>query len=235
MDQDLDDLIRRVDPDRWLSSRFIGDAQRRADVIVLYAYDYELARAPKVASNPLLGEIRLTWWREMLDEAYEGRHVRHHPTAQALAEVIQRHNLPREPLEAMIDGRYRELDATPLEKAEAVDWANGTAGSVAQAVIAVIAPADLEFGATAVGWASLWGMGQIRLRGLLAAGAEVEFLAEYDLCLAEAGTIERKAVPPEAFPAVAHATLARSYRVGRQPGPLEKRLRLTWAVARGRI
>src|SRR5690606_32697718 len=60
MDDDLDDLIRRVDPDRWRSSRFIGDVGRRADVIALYAYDYELARAPRVASNPLLAEIRLT-------------------------------------------------------------------------------------------------------------------------------------------------------------------------------
>ena len=68
-DDDLDSLIRRVDPDRWLSSRFVADAAARADVIALYAYDHELARAPRVASNPLLGEIRLAWWREMLDEA----------------------------------------------------------------------------------------------------------------------------------------------------------------------
>ena len=95
MSDDLDDLIHRVDPDRWLSSRFVGDAGLRADVIAIYAYDHELARAPKVASNSILGEIRLTWWREMLDEAYEGRHVRHHPTAQALAGVIARHGLPR--------------------------------------------------------------------------------------------------------------------------------------------
>ncbi|MFN9711725.1 MAG: hypothetical protein ACK547_01920 [Alphaproteobacteria bacterium] len=59
--EDLDDLIRRVDPERWLSSRFIADEAARADVIALYAYDHELARAPRVASNPLLGEIRLTW------------------------------------------------------------------------------------------------------------------------------------------------------------------------------
>ena len=51
MSDDLDDLIRRVDPDRWLSSRFISDERARADVIALYAYDHELARAPKVASN----------------------------------------------------------------------------------------------------------------------------------------------------------------------------------------
>ncbi|MDZ4052453.1 MAG: phytoene/squalene synthase family protein, partial [Phenylobacterium sp.] len=42
---DLDALVARVDPDRWLSSRLIADAQDRADVIVLYAYDHELARA----------------------------------------------------------------------------------------------------------------------------------------------------------------------------------------------
>jgi len=126
MSDDLDDLIRRVDPDRWLSSRFIGDPAKRADVIAVYAYDHELARAPKVASNPLLGEIRLTWWREALDEIYEGRHVRRHPTAQALAEAVKRHGLPRAPLEAMIDARYRELDATPFKPKEALAWARGS-------------------------------------------------------------------------------------------------------------
>ena len=67
---DLDALVARVDPDRWLSSRFISDAKKRADVVALYAFDYELARAPRVASNPMIGEIRLTWWREVLDEVF---------------------------------------------------------------------------------------------------------------------------------------------------------------------
>ena len=43
--------------------------------MAVYAFDYELARAPKVASNALMGEIRLTWWREVLDEVFEGRPV----------------------------------------------------------------------------------------------------------------------------------------------------------------
>ena len=97
---DLDDLLKRVDPDRWLSSRFIGDRLARADVVAIYAFDHELGRAPKVASNPLMGEIRLAWWREVLDEVYEARAVRQHPTAQALAGVITRHDLARAPLEA---------------------------------------------------------------------------------------------------------------------------------------
>src|SRR3954470_7794356 len=88
--EDLDGLIRRVDPDRWLSSRFIGEPGARADVIALYAFDHELARAPKVASNALLGEMRLTWWREALEEIFENRPVRQHPAAQALAGVVAR-------------------------------------------------------------------------------------------------------------------------------------------------
>src|SRR5215471_7113258 len=92
---DLDELVRRTDPDRWLSSRFIGAPGARADVIALYAYDHELARAPKVTSNALLGEIRLTWWREALDEIFAGKAVRRHPTAEALAAAVARHALPR--------------------------------------------------------------------------------------------------------------------------------------------
>ena len=94
-DDDLDSLIRRVDPDRWLTSRFIADPAARADVVALYAFDHELARARRVASMPLMGEIRLTWWREALDEVFEGRAVRRHPTAQALAAAVTRRRLPR--------------------------------------------------------------------------------------------------------------------------------------------
>ena len=87
-------------------------------VETLYAYDHELAARPKVAlRRPTGGEIRLTWWREALDEIFAGLPVRHHPTAQALAEVVARHGLAREPLEAMIDARYRRLRlATPMKQ-----------------------------------------------------------------------------------------------------------------------
>jgi len=213
MSDDLDDLIRRVDPDRWLSSRFIGDPARRADVIALYAYDHELARAPKVASSPLLGEIRLTWWRELLDEAFQGRPVRQHPTAQALAGVIARHGLPRDPLEAMIDARYRELDAQPLSLDEALAWARGTGGKTAELAVRVLDPATDPTAAAPAG--ALWSLG----RG-------GHNLPADELAAARSGARKLSA---EAFPAVAHAALQGSH------SEIGRRLRLTWAVARGRI
>lgn len=218
---DLDAQIRRVDPDRWMSSRFIADAGKRADVIALYAFDHELARAPRVASNPLLGEIRLTWWREALDEIFEGRPVRRHPTAQALAEAVRRRGLTRPPLEAMIDARYRELDASPMDPKEALAWARDTGGVVAELAAMILTPGADAGPARAAG--SAWALGR-------KAGEAPVFRPVFDKALAAAQTAV-KHLGHEAFPAVAHATLA-----GRtNGGELSRRLRITWAVARGRI
>ena len=215
MSDDLDDLVRRVDPDRWLSSRFIGNAALRADVVAVYAYDHELARAPKVASNPLLGEIRLTWWREALDEIYEGRHVRHHPTAQALADVVKRHGLPRDWLELMIDGRYAELGATPMDDGHTLSWAIDTAGQAAKLAALILDPdVDVEHAQfPGVVWA-------LARRGV-----------DIDPEQAESARGDARLLSAAAFPAVAHAALALN-PAGSEFG---KRLRLTWAVARGRI
>jgi 15-cis-phytoene synthase len=221
MSDDLDDLIRRVDPDRWLSSRFVADPALRADVIALYAYDHELARAPRVASNPLLGEIRLTWWREMLDEAFEGRPVRRHPTAQALAGVIQRHGLERQMLEDMIDARYRELDQTPMTEAEALDWARDTGGWAAVFAARILDPSSPAENAAVAG--ALW-----MLRGMFDARPDLRIAIGR---LMSAAMIDARTLSAAAFPAVAHATLVT------HPAKTElgKRLRLTWAVARGRL
>lgn len=220
MSDDLDDLIRRTDPDRWLSSRFIGDARARADVIAVYAYDYELARAPKVASNSLLGEIRLTWWREVLDEVFEGRPVRLHPTAQALADVVRRHSLPREPLEAMIDARYPELDARPMDPPEALEWARDTGGRAAELAAMILAPGAQTGPARAAGTA--WAMSR-----RAANAPALAQMAEKTLTGARQAV---RSLDARAFPAAAHAALA-----ARRGAPVLDRLRLIWAVARGRI
>ena len=218
---DLDALVRRVDPDRWLSSRFISDAAVRADVIAIYAFDHELARAPRVASNPLLGEIRLTWWREALDEAFDGRPVRMHPTVQALARVIASRGLERPALEAMIDARYRELDPTPMSEADLLDWARDTGGLSAQLATRVLDPRTDARMALAGG--SAWSLGK-RL-------ADHPDQRPTFLKVIHAARSASRALSVAAFPAVAHAALA-----GRpSTNDFARRLRLTVAVARGKI
>jgi phytoene synthase len=218
---DIDDQVRRADPDRWLSSRFVGDVATRADVVTLYAFDRELARAPTVASNALLAEVRLTWWREVLEEIFDGQAVRGHPTAQALAAVVARRSLPRDLLEVMIDARYRELDPAQMSEKELLDWARDTGGVSAQLAAQILDPrADAKL---ALAGGTAWAFAK-RL-------PQRPELRPTFLRVIHAARAASRALGVAAFPAVAHAALS-----GRpSTNDFARRLRLTIAVARGRI
>lgn len=225
--EDLDGLIRRVDPDRWLTSRFIAEPAARADVVALYAYDHELARARRIARAPLLAEIRLTWWREALDEIFAAGPVRRHPVAEALAAAVRRHDLPRALLEAMIDAQLEALEASMLDEAAALGWADAVEGSLAQLTARVLDPAAESAAAAAAGRA--WGLAL-----LIRAGALTRETATPPLRAAlDAARAGRLSVA--ALPAALPARLARFDLAGRAPGPLAKRLSLILAAASGRL
>ncbi len=193
--EDLDDLVRRNDPDRWLASRFITDAQARADVIALYAFDHEISKIAGTVKEPLMAEIRLTWWVEALDEIFEGRPVRRHPVALALAEVIDRCRLPREQFDAMIEPRFDNP-------------ASRQAGPVMRLAAFILCGEWPIVACAAEGWVD----------------HDPEQLKEANETL--------QGLPAKGFPAVAYATLARSKP---EASDLERRLRVTWAVLRGRL
>ena len=58
-------IVRAADRDRYISA-LLAPADRRLDLMTLYAFDAELARIATTVSEPLLGEIRLQWWRDAL-------------------------------------------------------------------------------------------------------------------------------------------------------------------------
>ncbi len=226
---DLDALVRRVDPDRWLASRFIADPARRADVIALYAYDHELTRATRVASTPLMAEIRLTWWRETVEEIHGGRPIRAHPTAVALGQAVRRRGLPLAPLEAMIDGRIAVLGEAAYDPDTATHWADDVGGSCAELASLVLDPSSPVEAARRVG--RVWGLLALRRAGSDQGGA---LDASLHAAISETLTESRR-VSARAFPAVAAATLARAELAGETPSELGVRVRLLWAVIRGRI
>ena len=78
----LDAQVRAADPDRWLSSRFVADADLRADLIALYAFEAELMVIPSKVTQPLLAEMRFTWWADQMDGVFAGEpHVARLPMA----------------------------------------------------------------------------------------------------------------------------------------------------------
>jgi phytoene synthase len=104
--------VRRGDRDRYLTALF-APASRRDDLLVLAAFNLEIARAREQVREPMLGLIRLQWWREALDAIFSGSVVRKHPVAEALADAIGQYGLPREPFDRMIAARERDMEAVP--------------------------------------------------------------------------------------------------------------------------
>ncbi len=227
--ESLDDLIGRVDPDRWLTSRFIADAAARADVLALYAYDHELARVRRAASTPLLAEIRLTWWREVLDQMFAGEPVRRHPVAQAVANAVEQRKLERAPLEAMIDGQIAALDHETLSAEQALAWADSVEGAVARLAARILDPTTAVGAAAAAGRA--WGLALVIRAGL----ATRETLAEASTAALAEARSEAKELSVAAMPAALPARLARYDLAGVQPGRLRKQLALVIAAATGSV
>src|SRR4051795_4988915 len=92
-------LVRESNKDRFLATLF-APAELRPALHALYAFDIEVARVPTLARQPIAGEIRLQWWREVL----EGRNdeASANPVAAALLEILGRYNLARHPLIGLV-------------------------------------------------------------------------------------------------------------------------------------
>ena len=208
MTVDLDTQVRAADPDRWLSSRFVADEQARADLIALYAFEAELLAIPTRVTQPMLAEMRYTWWAEQMEGVFANTPRVGHPVLEALTAAVARHGLERAPFDTLIEahigrvhGEPHDLDAFyvgPMQVAARMLAGEGHDAAVAET-------------------GRLWALSQT--------GRTDEARAQRS-----AANAALKDLPPAAFPATAHAALAGFDH----PEPV-KRLRLLWAVLRGRV
>jgi phytoene synthase len=228
---DLDDSLRQADPDRWLASRFIGDETARDEVVALYALNNELARATQVARDALMGEIRLTWWIEAMEEIASGRPHRRHPVVDALAHSA----FDPAALAKFCEGRLVDLEPGPFpDEASAFAYIDATAGSLMALAAQRLDPAAQPAQVRAAGHA--WGLaGLHRVGGRLPAAWSDDAVRRQVKAQIIAANREANALPAAAFPAMAYATLATRLLTRAPPGELGRRARLIWAVALGRI
>src|SRR5471032_1871470 len=105
-------LVREFDRDRFLATLF-APADRRDALFALYAFNVEIARVRELARQPLPGEIRLQWWREILSGERDGEAAAH-PVAAALRETLGRYGFVVAPLLELIDERLFDLYDEPM-------------------------------------------------------------------------------------------------------------------------
>lgn len=137
MNEQLAALVRRHDPDRFLTALF-APPDKRDDLLVLYAFNHELARAREVVSEPPLALIRLQWWREVVEGA-----ARAHPVAELVRAGLAARVFDAAMLGALIDAREAETAPIP-DRGAFLAYARGSAGRLAVAAGDVLGARDAD-------------------------------------------------------------------------------------------
>ena len=102
--------LRTLDPERYIACLYLP-AGAREDIAALWAFDAEIARIPTLVSEPMPGEIRIQWWRDLIKS---GDNVDSGPLAAELMQVIETHNLPRETFDNYLQARIFDLYQDPM-------------------------------------------------------------------------------------------------------------------------
>lgn len=129
---DIEKHVRQVDPDRFFCALF-APAPGRALLLLLAAFNHELARARGAVTEPGIGLIRLHWWREVLDGE-----SRRHPVAEPLREALDAGALDAALLHRLVDAREAEMAEGFETLEEWRAWLLGSQGGMAQANAAAL-------------------------------------------------------------------------------------------------
>lgn len=119
----------------------------REHLISLYAFNLEIAKIREMVSEPMLGEIRLQWWRDVIEELYSGT-VRRHAIVQPLGEVIAAKRLTRRYFDDLIDARGLDLsEEPPATMAALIDYAARTSSNLVALALEALEVRDDTTGA----------------------------------------------------------------------------------------
>lgn len=203
------ELVSRGDPDRFRAV-MAAPVEARAQLFPLYAFNLEIARAPWVTQEPLIAEMRLQWWRDVVENAASGA-ARAHEVAGPLHDLVRDFGLPVDVLDRLIAARRWDIHRDAHADAAALDaYLDDTgAGLMWLAARALGAPDGAETAVRAYGWATaaagyLRAVPELRARGRqpLPEGMDAAELARKGLRKLVAARAARKAVPKDVAPAL---------------------------------
>lgn len=121
--------VRDTDPDRYFSALF-APAPLRPFLFTLYALHGEVARIAESVREPMLGAIRLEWWRETAESAAKGA-PRNHDVARGLAALFAERPVALADVEALIAARGFDSSADRFQTfAEFETYVDATSGAL---------------------------------------------------------------------------------------------------------
>jgi len=229
-------LVERGDPDRFRAV-MAAPVEARAQLFPLYAFNLEVARAPWVTQEVLIAEMRLQWWRDVVENAGSGAARAHFGLPVAVLDrmtTARRWDIHRDP-HAGVEGLAQYLEDTG-------------AGLMWLAARALGAPDTAEAAVRAYGWASAAAMyiravSELAARGrqALPAGISAQDLATRGLEKLAEARAGRTTVPKDVAPALLAGwqteAFLRQVVAGRSSPELSearKRWGLLWQAVTGR-
>ncbi len=145
------ELVRSADRDRYLAALFAPAEQREA-LFALYAFNVEVGRVREAAREPLPGEIRLQWWRDVLG-GERGGEAGANPVAAALLRAIVQHQLPTNTLFDLIEARRFDLYNEPMARIADLEAYAKTTSSTVIDLAAKILDVDAQLAVDSAGLA----------------------------------------------------------------------------------
>lgn len=243
------EIVRKGDPDRFLAT-MAAPVSFRERLFPLYAFNLEVARAPWVTQEPVIAEMRLQWWRDVI--ASPGRKA--HEVAGPLHDAV-RAGAPAAALDAMAAARRHDVWGEPFaDRAALMAYLQDTGGALMWAAAAACGapaaaePAARNYGLASAAAAFLRALPDLAARGKpgLPAGTAPADLARAGLQALHAARRSHRSLGPAA-PAVLAAWQAGPVlqQALAQPGRVSdgrlgmsefaRRLRLLWAASGGGV
>ena len=196
-------LVERGDPDRFRVAMAAPPPARQV-LFPLYAFNLEVARAPWVTREPMLAEMRLQWWRDVVETSAAGEAPPAHEVASPLGALIREGRLDPATLDAIVQARRRDIEAEPFRPDDLRAYLEGTAGNLL--------------------WASATALGEPAthrdavLRAGYAAGLSSWLLALPDLAATNRGLVDDSPTAIRALAEEGLSALAQARRTRFGPG-----------------
>ena len=185
------ELVRQGDPDRFLAA-MAATPEKRQRLFPIYAFNLEVAKAPWITKEPMIAQMRLQWWQDIVQEVIDDKDPRAHEVAGPFAQVVKEAALPPSVISTLINARYWDINNDLFANEEDV-IAHIDRGAGSLTVLAALAlgasqdmESDLREAAIASGIANWF----LAVPAITAAGrkpfahetlAEVKNLADYGL------------------------------------------------------
>ncbi|WP_051630813.1 phytoene/squalene synthase family protein [Afifella pfennigii] len=217
-DPNLAETVKARDLPRYYATLF-APAARRDDLMALYAFAAEAEKVAELVSEPALGEIRLTWWRDALGAALAGEKSGV-PIIDRLAPALAARRLSGEALAALTEARQADLYADPPEDFPELEGRLGETQSSLFQLAGLLLEGEAASLSEAAGHAGiaygiaigLWRFAQERARGRLILPLQVLKEAGLDAETAYAAEPARLAEPLAATAAFAQGHQQKAVR-----------------------